>query len=260
MVKTMSIKFNRKLRLTIILVSLLIGVFAVLDSCSDSDDETPVLDDDINGIWLDANHGIGIISNYGWDVNVVKLVNDRLYGDTQLRGRILSRSGEVYDSFLSLFRDNGDLAYVYYMVGNGSVVPKEKISVIYENTYVGELALDMQYDSYLTERPASLELVGGIWSYTNDAYTISMTIDEEGNIFGSDTYGCTYSGDTSIPNPSINIYRINFIISGCLSMPAGKGQAILMDTATQNDTLLLAVTGKIAALSTKSFVKRLTRQ
>ena len=46
MVKTMSIKFNRKLRLTIILVSLLIGVFAVLDSCSDSDDETPVLDDD----------------------------------------------------------------------------------------------------------------------------------------------------------------------------------------------------------------------
>lgn len=258
--KKLHFLFNSKHRLIIIFLSLIIGAAVALHSCSDSDDEAPVLDDDINGIWIDPNHGVGIISNYGWDVNIVKLLNSRLYGDTQLRGRILSRSGEIYDSILSLFRETGDLAYVYYMVSNGTVVPKEKISAIYENAYVGELTLDMQYDSFLTERPASLDLIGGIWGYTDGTYTITISIDAEGNIFGSDTDGCTYSGDTTISDPSINIYRVNFNISVCMSMPAGKGQAILMDTTTQNDTLLLAVTGKIAALSTKSFVKRLIRQ
>ena len=125
----------------------------------------------------------------------------------------------------------------------------------------GELVLDMKYDAFLTERPASLDLISGIWSYTNPYYTVALTIDAQGDLFGSDTDGCTFSGSLSIPHASINIYKITFSKSGCDSTPSmseGRGQALLMDSTNINDTLIMAITRTVS--TSASMVLRLTRQ
>jgi hypothetical protein len=242
-----------------LIAAISLGTISILcSSCGGSGSgDTPVTLPNPMGIWIGAGayRQLGIISNSGSHVNIIYFI-----GDSQLRGSMgTSESGEIVSSTLFSFIYTGDIGSAYYLV-NGTLVPKETIVASYETFTGSELTLDMQYDSLLTERPASLDIISGIWSDTAGTYSITITIDSGGNIFGSDTEGCTYTGSISVPNSSVNIYRVNFVISGCRYMPDGEGQAILIDTTTQNDTLVLAITGHTAALATKSFVRELTRQ
>lgn len=240
------------------LISLIIVIPVVLVSCFHSDDEVIIPDDDINGIWIDDNYGVGIISDYGWNFNIVSPYSSQGY--SQYLGDIRSSSGVIYDSFIASYRSDGSFANVWGL-DNGTAVPKESINVTYDSHYFGEFILDMKYDASLTERPSSLDLTSGIWSYTNPYYTVTLTIDAQGDLFGSDTDGCTFSGSLSIPHTSINIYKVKFSKSGCDSSPSmseGKGQAILMDSTNINDTLIMAITRTVS--TSASIVFRLTRQ
>lgn len=254
------IKTNHLRRFVRLLTIIFLGVFILLcNSCGGGDDsvDTTTTLPDPTGIWIGAGtyRQIGIIGNSGHNVNIVNFI-----GDSQLRGSILpAESGEISSSTLSNFTYAGDLTSIFY-VTSGTVVPKDRITASYETSYGGDLSLDLQYDSSLTERPASLGIISGIWSDIAGTYAITITIDSAGNISGSDTDGCAYTGTVSVPNASVNIYRVNFVINGCRYMPDGVGQAMLTDTTTQNDTLVLAITGHTAALATKSFVRELTRQ
>lgn len=78
-----------------------------------------------------------------------------------------------------------------------------------------EGSLALAYDpSYETD--SSLDKTSGIWMYSGAAgYTVTLTIEANGDIFGSDTNGCVYSGLISILDEDYNVYRVVVMISEC---------------------------------------------
>lgn len=221
-----------------------------------SDDSS--IDDDINGIWEEKASGtIGIISYNGAFVDII-------HGYVgHLSGRLYSRDGVIYDSILTRFWA-GSIHSSWFST-EGTVIPKDTIDATYETqitipSTTDPLHLVMQYSS-LSERPSSLSLISGIWSRTQGDYTITITINNDGSIFGSDTYGCTYAGTISIPDAKLNIYTIYLDKTGCSSyMQDGRGQGVLMDGTSMNDTLLLAVSRRTEPSAIDSIVIELSRQ
>jgi hypothetical protein len=250
----MRIRFIHKFHQFVFNNILAISILIVLSSCSGSgSDEVPVLDDDINGVWRDSSGSIGIISYNGSFVNIVGPV-------VQFVGDMRSRDGDIYESTLTGFGASGDMGSIYFLE-NGSAIPKERINANYcssscDSIYSSNFTFDLLYDSSLTERTASINLISGLWNYALRDYIFTLTINKEGGMSGTDTNGCVYSGTISIPDASINTYKINLTVSGCYS-PGGSayGQAILMDSTNFNDTLLLA-----ARTHNKSILFQLTRQ
>ena len=247
-----------------LLLVMLAGIVTIFGSGTDltCEGDDCILDDDINGVWIeDSSQRIALISDHGWNVNIV---GNR--GDDQLAGRILSREGVVYDSILSAYSlPGGRLSAVYFCSG-GTASPLDSISLDYTSRYSPGISLMLRHDPGLSDRSASHELIAGIWSYSDSLdYTLTLAIDSLGLLSGSDTNGCLYSGRIAIDNPSMNIYQVRIAQTGTAHgcgqyMPNGAGQGLLLDEVAANDHLLIAVTGDIAALASASIVFRLTRQ
>lgn len=60
---------------------------------------------------------------------------------------------------------------------------------------------------------ASLDIIKG--NYTNTNFSSSIAIDADGLISGSDTLGCQYNGNISVPDSSVNVYKVTFTVSSC---------------------------------------------
>jgi len=72
--------------------------------------------------------------------------------------------------------------------------------------------------SDIYEQPSSLDLLEGVWSYTDrDGLSYEMSI-EGGSIQGEDSDKCKYSGQLSLINPKYNAYKIEMNISNCASV------------------------------------------
>jgi hypothetical protein len=96
-----------------------------------------------------------------------------------------------------------------------------------------EGSLALAYDpSYETE--SSLDKTSGIWTYVGAVgYTVTLTIELNGEIFGSDTNGCVYSGLISILDKDYGIYRAVVLVTDCGPVnDEYNGFAILSDTLT----------------------------
>lgn len=200
--------------------------------------DAPAPLDDVNGIWREpASNTIGIISGGGSDVDIIRGCC------TRLNGTLRARQGAIYDSVLDEYFSNSG-AYCCHYLGEGTVIPKAAIHATYTDSSSGrELTLDMTYDP-ISDRQPSLDVISGIWSQTTGDYTITITIDASGSLFGSDTDGCTYTGSVTAPDPSVNTYKIRLGLGSCFGV--NDGQGIIMDTVTDNDTFLFAVSGYFA--------------
>jgi hypothetical protein len=44
-----------------------------------------------------------------------------------------------------------------------------------------------------------------------------LTIEESGNLSGSDSYGCTYAGQIALPDPQFNLIEFSMQVTGCSS-------------------------------------------
>lgn len=71
----------------------------------------------------------------------------------------------------------------------------------------------------LSDLPARLSNVSGIWSEGATAQspiTTTLTIGADGIVQdGSDTYGCSYTGNVSIPDSSVNVYKVVLTATSC---------------------------------------------
>lgn len=73
----------------------------------------------------------------------------------------------------------------------------------------------------LYEDESSLSRVAGVWVFSEAAaggalYTVTLDIDGNGNIFGTDTGGCVYSGGISLIDARFNGYQVTFNVTECL--------------------------------------------
>ena len=106
-------------------------------------------------------------------------------------------------------------------------------------TYNVSLAYDTQYD-----RASSLAAIGGV--YTRSApsgYTMTITINPDGTLNGTDTLSCIYSGNVTADLPAVNAYALNWIGTGCTNSNRNgtfAGRLALVDSATVNGAKALA--------------------
>ena len=71
---------------------------------------------------------------------------------------------------------------------------------------------DFSKDSQ-SSNTASFATIKG--NYVSVDYTASVAIDADGIISGSNTDGCQYNGQISIPDSTVNIYKVAFTASSC---------------------------------------------
>jgi len=105
-------------------------------------------------------------------------------------------------------------------------------------------------------RGASLSVIAGTWSggISNGAF-LTITIDQLGNIGGSDTSGCVFNGIVSIIDPQKNVYKSSVTVTGCAgSIGTVTGLGALSDNPpSQNNILNFGMSNSIATVSGKLF-------
>jgi len=123
-------------------------------------------------------------------------------------------------------------------------------------TYSGGI-VSVTYNA-IYERSSSLAKTNGIWSWTDGAsYTQTLTIDASGNIDGSDTDGCVFSGSISTPNTSVNIYNVTLMLELCGAINGTyTGTATLSDGLGAYDSLTIGAANNQDALFFDGYQKQ----
>ena len=72
------------------------------------------------------------------------------------------------------------------------------------------------------ENSSSLDSTSGIWMYSEASpggalYIVTLDIDANGALFGTDTGGCVYGGQLALIDDQFNSYQANFNVSSCIT-------------------------------------------
>lgn len=155
-------------------------------------------------------------------------------GALNVYGNAFSATVTAYAPVGTVFQDgsHGGLINI-----SGTVSAKKFLSGTYAGT--GDSGTFSFAYNPAYERPSVLTAIAGNWGVTMQGYTNRVSIDTSGNITGSSTSGCTYSGRVDIINPSYNAYNMTVIVNNCGVLNGSyTGLATLSDTSSINDTLI----------------------
>jgi len=123
----------------------------------------------------------------------------------------------------------------------GIAVTEAALNGSFSTSYGSTGTISLAYDP-ITDRGSSLATTEGIWSLTRGAYTLTLAIDINGMITGSDTDGCLYNGNGSVIDPSKNIYRVDTTVTSCgVFNGSYSGYGVVSDDVSVNDTLTYVV-------------------
>jgi hypothetical protein len=86
-------------------------------------------------------------------------------------------------------------------------------------------------------RSASLATVAGVYTRsTSSGYTMTMALGANGQLTGSDSKGCVFSGNVTVPDPQHNLYHIDAHVSACGSLDGHyQGMGALLDADAMRD-------------------------
>lgn len=141
------------------------------------------------------------------------------------------------------------------MLLTGQIEPRDVWTGSYKSeSDAGGFNLDY---SATYEYPSSIDRVTGMYSYTvasssGAAYSLTMEVDDAGNLFGQDTTGCVYSGTISVIDARYNMYNVSMSIDLCGEMdgqyaglatlqPGSSGELTSMVLAASSGTKAMAV-------------------
>jgi len=113
----------------------------------------------------------------------------------------------------------------------------------YSTSYGSNGTVSLAFDP-ITYRGSSLATISDIWSLTDGSYTLTLAVDINGRITGSDTAGCLYNGTASIIDPNINIYGVSISLTSCGNFAFNgsySGYGVVSDNTTTNDTLIYVI-------------------
>lgn len=115
----------------------------------------------------------------------------------------------------------------------------------------GEFSLDYQM-TY--ERGSSPGHVAGVWLFEMAAaggglYTLSLDIDNNGVIIGTDTYGCIFAGRISTIDPNFNLYRVDIDVTACFPFDGPYSGLAFLEAvrAAELNRMTLAVSNNVHA-------------
>ncbi len=156
---------------------------------------------------------IGMISE---DLVAHFLLADQHYaGFVSVEGRRLSGNLTEYGGRQGVFLGFAGLSAVSLVA---EVLERDGISGAYTgNDTEGRLALTY---SSAYEDGSSLDLLAGIWSYSQapaggGVYTYTMNLDNDGQLFATDTSGCVFNGQLAIVDDRFAVYAVAVTVSNC---------------------------------------------
>ena len=221
------------------------GETATTDTSSDTATQSA------SGIWrgtvtsvIDGNsyESIGLITEAG-EVRFITDDGEQTLGNVTVDGSTFNASLTSYAPMGSVFTQNNSTI----LSGTASGTVKEKSSLSGSANYSGSVTstFTFTYDS-IYERDSSLSVIAGVYSDSDGSgYTETYSIDSLGNISGSDSDGCQFSGRIQILNSNFNVYRINLTVTNCgEANDTYSGLATLLDeNGSTNDTLAVSFSG-----------------
>lgn len=91
--------------------------------------------------------------------------------------------------------------------------------------------------SPMWDRPASLETLAGVYTRTTSTgYAITLSIDANGQVHGSDSTGCVFDGTVHVPDPAHDLYGIEMHLSSCGTLDGDyRGMGTLLDADAMHD-------------------------
>jgi hypothetical protein len=107
--------------------------------------------------------------------------------------------------------------------------------------------------SSLYEQTSSLEHAAGVWTFTEASltgplYIVTLTIDGDGQIFGSDTTGCVFSGELGTIETEFNTYAASMTLTSCGTFDGDyTGLAHLFDLSGAEGALRLSFANTTSA-------------
>jgi hypothetical protein len=99
---------------------------------------------------------------------------------------------------------------------------------------VGTFSMSM---STMWNRPAAMETVAGVYTRSTAAgYTMTLTIGANGQMSGSDSTGCVFTGTVAVPDAMHNLYAIDATVSSCGTLDGSyRGMGTLLDADAMVD-------------------------
>lgn len=165
-------------------------------------------------------------------------------GGKQYSGEINTRDNNTFSTNFAQFGTNSKVED--FIAASGDYTEQEEFTARYERDSGASGAMTAKYNYKATHQPASTQRISGVYaSGPNDA----ITINQNGDIFGTDENGCAYSGEITAPNSQRNIYQTILVIENC-----GKSNGRYVGLAArgksdQSDTLLMLVSDKTYGIS-----------
>jgi hypothetical protein len=222
----------------------------LLAACGGGGDPEPPPYDESTGIWTGtsgepAAATIAIVDHDDFTVYQPDL--------GALRHGTLASRGGVIDSqvsYLTAYEWAGAGSNGYPMTLSGSVSPRHAIVATATDSRVTPptFPVSLRYDPARFERPASLARIAGRWRDESGTWFVEWRIDaSSGDLTGSDSNGCAYRGRVTVPDPSRNLYRIDYsrwtastgpdYVPRCYGGNGIRARAFLDDGAAREDTL-----------------------
>ncbi len=145
-------------------------------------------------------------------------------------------------SFSSRLTISGQISPEYRMVGNYSIVGGDR------GTF------DFNATPALYRRGISLSKIAGNYTAKNivSGATGSATISQSGSITATDSLGCKYQGQISVPDAQFNLFSVTVVVSSCsVSNGTYKGYGMQIDYYSLDDgrgIQLMATNGQYAGV------------
>jgi len=166
------------------------------------------------------------------------------------RGQLyaISDTGVGYTGTLNLQNENDystsltlyDVDYARFDSASmsGNYTPDDSISGTYTRASGPKGSFSIDYLPEVYGRPVSTDLISGTWDVTNATTTTTITFDTNGNITGQNTDGCVYSGSISVPDESVNMFRVSLLIESCgQSNGSYQGLAAIMSSNSNSNII-----------------------
>ena len=154
-------------------------------------------------------------------------------------GALTAKEDGTYQSSLTLY--DFDAAAFDTAGVQGNFESASFFDGSYERSSGPSGSFSATYSAAAYEQPASLDMIDGTWAVTNATVSNSITINTNGDFFGTDADGCVYSGEISVPNPNRNLYQADLLIESCGSVNGSYTGLIGAGINSSGDTLLMLV-------------------
>lgn len=160
-----------------------------------------------------SRQATGIISEE-FDAHFL-LANEHYAGFVTVNGVSLSGNLTEYRGRQGVFVGFDGLSSVAF---DGELAERDGMSGTYTGDGVGG-RFALTYGG-VYEEGSSLDRLSGIWSFSQSSsggavYTVTLEIDDTGQLFGSDTAGCIFSGQLTIIDVRYAAYRAAISVSMC---------------------------------------------